>query len=508
MLKKPFLKYLLLVATLALLCGVAFVLPEFLDNPVEGLSGIIQVGAFWGIVVVANFLLIYAVAASRRVFYALFPLYCLLGAVLAHFRYAYSATLTPMLLDATFHNDLRTSAELITPGLVIYVLFALALSGLAIFVRRKIRLPHGGWHAVAALGLFGLYLSCNKRIENGCMQRYPCNVYYNLKLYLASRNSVSERTDPDTRPSEVARGDTLTVVLVLGESLRADHLSLNGYDRSTTPRLARIRNLVSLPNIYSQYTYTNRSLPHILTRADSIHTERAFTETSFVPSFRREGFRTMWVANQDAADTYADFINECDSAVFVHPEKTVYVYDEWLDVDILPHLDRLLPPAGRDSGRRLLILHTIGSHWYYVNHCPARLARFQPVTHNREVKRNTPEEIINAYDNTVLATDEFLSEVIRRLAGRKAVLVYLSDHAETLGENGEWLHANDNEAIKHPAAFVWYSDSYARTYPNKVSALRRNATRPYRSDFLYHSILGAGDVGSPLVDASLNLFQH
>ena len=179
----------------------------------------------------------------------------------------------------------------------------------------------------------------------------------------------------------------------------------------------------------------------MLTRADSAHEERAFSETSFVPSFKRDGFRTTWVANQDAADTYVDFIHECDSAIFVHPEKTVYVYDEWLDTDILPHLDRLLAPGHQAPTRQLLILHTIGSHWYYVNHCPKRLARFQPVTHNREVKRNRPEEIINAYDNTVLATDEFLDEVIRRLERRTALLVYLSDHGEALGENGDWLHA-------------------------------------------------------------------
>lgn len=504
---KPFVKYLYFVGALTLCAGIGFVLPDFLDNPVTGAVGVAQIAAYWAVVVVANFLWLYALAACRPIFYVVFPLYCLLGAVVAYFRYAFSATLTPMLLDATFHNDWRTSLELITPGLLCCIAAALAFAALAIRARRRLNLPGWGWHAAAGLLLLAGYVNSHPRIHSGCMQRYPCNVYYNLRLYLESRPAPTKRTDPDAQRPAPTRTDTLTLVLVIGESLRTDHLAIAGYDRPTTPRLARRSNLVVLPHIYSEYTYTNRSLPHLLTRADSAHEERAFSETSFVPSFRRDGFRTTWVANQDAADTYVDFIHECDSAIFVHPEKTVYVYDEWLDTDILPHLDRLLAPGHQAPTRQLLILHTIGSHWYYVNHCPKRLARFQPVTRNREVKRNRPEEIINAYDNTVLATDEFLDEVIRRLEGRTALLIYLSDHGEALGENGDWLHASHNEAIKHPAALVWYSDHYARRYPQKVNALRRNATRRYRTDFLYHSLLSGGCVSTPLVEPGLNIFQ-
>ena len=89
------------------------------------------------------------------------------------------------------------------------------------------------------------------------------------------------------------------MVAVLGEAARADHLQLNGYERETTPLLRTNPNVVSLPQIYSQYTNTNGSIPHIITRADSIHSEYAYTETSFVTLFKQCGFHTVWLTNKN-----------------------------------------------------------------------------------------------------------------------------------------------------------------------------------------------------------------
>ena len=162
----------------------------------------------------------------------------------------------------------------------------------------------------------------------------------------------------------------------------------------------------------------------------------------------------------------------------------------------------------KNRERQVLILHMMGSHgpaYDQRSEDPDKV--FGAVCTDPSFRSCSSEQIINAYDNTVLATDEFLDEVIRRLERRTALLVYLSDHGEALGENGDWLHASHNEAIKHPAALVWYSDHYARRYPQKVNALRRNATRRYRTDFLYHSLLSGGCVSTPLVEPGLNIFQ-
>ena len=154
-----------------------------------------------------------------------------------------------------------------------------------------------------------------------------------------------------------------------------------------------------------------------------------------------------------------------------------------------------------------MILHTIGSHWYYNNHYSKTSEKFRPITTSRILAQCSPEEIINSYDNTVLYTDYFLDRMIKQIENKKAILIYLSDHGETLGENGEWLHAGDNTASKNPACIIWYSDSYNKTYPNKIVALKKNKDHFIRTDFLFHSILSAGNIPSKIIQNNLNIFH-
>ncbi len=278
---------------------------------------------------------------------------------------------------------------------------------------------------------------------------------------------------------------------MIGESLRADHLQLNGYERETNPCLSRRRNVVSYPNICSQYTHTLASVPVILTRADSLHPEYQYTETSFAAILRQEGYHTAWISNQDMGETFAHFPAECDTAIWANAGKSTFVFSGWYDEELLPFMDRQLALG---YSRNLLILHTIGSHWYYNNHVPENFDYFLPITDNRVVTNNTQEQVVNSYDNTARYMDAFVDSVIQRFEDRCAVVIYLSDHGESLGENGNWLHAAGAEETKHPACVVWYSDRYAKIYPEKVQALHKNAQQRYLTDFMFHSVLSAAQL--------------
>ncbi len=502
--RNPTCRLLLFLLVCTLWAGVFYVLQDFLDNPVDSFLTALSVFAYWCCVCIGIFLLLYVMVLNKYVFAVLFPVFCILGTVVGYYRHAYKATLTPMLIDATLHNDFQTSAELVTWALVLLVVFNMAISGLAVYFRFRhisvcrpwLQLP------IAVVGLLVL-LNSHDRLRNGIMQRYPFNVYYNVKQYKEMQHEIKlERFCPDTLSYSLPN-DSLIVMLVLGESLRADHLAINGYSRPTTPFLQQEKHVYSFANIYSEYTHTNRSLPHILTRADSIHEERAFEESSFITLFKNAGFATTWISNQDPAYTYIYFLNECDTIIYTHPERTVYVYSEWLDEDMLPALDALLPDMAQPN---LIILHTIGSHWFYNNHVSDPWRRFLPVAKDRVITQNTPEEIINAYDNTVVYTDFFLKQLMDRLKDKHAILLYLSDHGEALGEEGNWLHASDCHALKHPACLIWCSDEYARRNEAKIKALEANRHRFYRTDFLYHSILSAGHIPTPLLVPELDVF--
>lgn len=494
--------FFLILATLW--SAIFFISPEFLDNPSEGINGFLIVSLHWLLVSVATFFVVYALAVNRYIFAISFPLFSLLGSILAFYRYAYKATLTPMLVDAALHNDIGTTLDLISPEMIIYVLISLGIS--IFFVRfrfRKIEISKGWIHLCIAVGILSMFFVLNERIKASILQRFPFSVYYNLSEYSKLHHDVSNvRINPDPT-LKYESTDSITVVLVLGESLRADHLRLNGYGRQTNPFLSKRNRLISLPHIYSEYTNTNRSLPHILTRADSANIDIAFTESSFVSLFKQCGFSAAWISNQDPAETYVSFINECDTVIYAHPEKSVYNYNNWLDEDLLDYTHKLLRKKNK---RDLLILHTIGSHWYYNNHFSKKCELFKPVTQSRIIAQCSPEQIINSYDNTAVYTDYFLDRLFIQLQSKNAIVIFLSDHGEVLGEDGAWLHAGDNIASKNPACLVWFSDIYAMKYPEKLAALEGNQQKRYRTDFLFHSILDAGNIPSSVIRKDLNIF--
>jgi glucan phosphoethanolaminetransferase (alkaline phosphatase superfamily) len=197
-------------------------------------------------------------------------------------------------------------------------------------------------------------------------------------------------------------------------------------------------------------------------------------------------------------------MKECDTIIYAHPEKSVYNYNEWLDIDLLPFVAKTLE---KETPKNLFILHTIGSHWYYNNHYTKQFGKFQPETKSRVINQNQPEEIINSYDNTILYTDFFLNEIIKMLENKNALMIYIADHGETLGEEGMWLHAGDNDASKNPAFIVWYSDQYKNKYPEKVNALIQNKNLRWRTDFLFHSILSGCNIPSIVIHNDLNIFS-
>lgn len=123
----------------------------------------------------------------------------------------------------------------------------------------------------------------------------PASFFYVLKDYMLQRQTQGTRIDfkEDIRCDV----DTLTAIVVLGESLRADHLQLNGYRRNTAPLLTSDVQICSFSNVYTKEIFTHTSLPVILTRADSIDDKRAQTERSFISLFKKAGFRTSWLAS-------------------------------------------------------------------------------------------------------------------------------------------------------------------------------------------------------------------
>lgn len=496
-------RFYIFVLIVSLFFGICFTSTDFLTIPASAFSDWIALGLQWAVVVTALFFLVMLLAVNAYVFAFTFPLLTLLSSVLAYFRFTMNAALTPMVLDAALENDYRTSAELCSSGLLLFVTGSLLLSVFFAYYRiRYIQIRKPFYIFCAAL-LFLLVVTQTDRFKRPISERIPFNIYYTVMKYWEEKQIVREERTDLTAGAVCREEEDLTVVLVIGESLRPDHLGFNGYERNTTPFLSK-EDIISFPHVYTEQTYTNRSIPHLLTRADSTDYNRAYKEKSFVSFFNACGFYTVWLANQEAADTYAYFMNECDSLFYVNMEKSTYVFDKWVDGDLYPYFDRTLQV---DSGKKLIILHTIGSHWWYNSHFTDETTVFTPLVKSKIISSNTKEEMINSYDNTIVYTDYFIKGLIDRLRDKKAVLLYQSDHGEALGEDGVWLHAAESPYTHQAAAFVWMSPSYKQAYPQKYEKADGNALKRFRTDYLWHSILDAAEISSEYRNDSLSIFR-
>lgn len=495
---------LLFVFIITVAYALIFTLSEFSDSPYSNFHDFMVLAFQWVAIAVGTFGLLYLLSINKYIFAITFPLLVAFSTVLAYYRYTVNATLTPMTIELALINDLRTNMQVVSWQLVSLILLSLVVSVAIVWLRwKKISFTRPYIHLIVALGIIFMTNSFIPQLKRPLTQRMPYSIYYNFKLYFEIRDVAAEHRETFTSES-VANSDSLVVVFVIGESLRNDHLQINGYERETTPYLMEEDNLVSLTDIYGAECFTHTSVPQIMTRADSANPQRAYDEQSFVTIFNDAGFRTTWIANQESVATYAYFMNECDTLIYVNGDKSVYTFDKWLDEDILPHLENELKD---DNPTQLHILHSIGSHWWYNSHYTDEFERYTPVIKSRVVSSNTQEEMINSYDNTILYTDYFIKETIDLIRDKKSILIFLSDHGESLGEDGYYLHGADRPELHYPAAFVWYSDKYAQSFPDMIENLKDNSDKKYRSDYLFHSIIDAADITTEYIEPQLSIFR-
>ncbi len=500
--KNEYVRFYLFVLIATLFFGLCFTSTDFITTPIASIKDIIILAVHWLTIVIALFSLLLLLAVNKYIFTITFPLLTFVSSLLAYFRYTINATLTPMILDAALQNDYRTSAELVTSGLILFIIGSLIISIAFVYYRIKHVTVQKIYYPIGISVVLLLVFTQVDRFKRPISERIPFNIYYMVSKYWEEKQIISEIRD-DLSEGLICTDEDLIVVFVLGESLRPDHLGFNGYGRNTTPLLDK-EDIISFPNIYTEQTYTNRSVPHLLTRADSSNFNLAYKEKSFISLFNACDYYTAWLANQEAADTYVYFMNEGDTLIHVNIEKSPYIFDKWVDTDLIPLFDNILE---KSNNKKFMLLHTIGSHWWYNSHFTDEFEQYKPIAKSRMISSNSQEEMINSYDNTVLFTDYFIFNLIERIRNKRAILIYQSDHGEALGEDGIWLHASETPFTHKAAGFVWMSSSYKETFPEHYENAHNNRFKPFRTDYLFHSILDAANIKSPYLNDELSIFK-
>lgn len=481
---------------------------DFIGTPIKSISDIIFIIIHWGIITTALFSILTIVAIlGEKTYCIIYTCLCFLSSILAYFRYTINFSLNTMILDIIFQNDINVSADMITIPLILWVITISTIGYFIANFRKKYNIIFQikTTYIIIAIETIAavIFFNPNGRFTRPICERIPFNIFNVTTKYISQHQEISIERPRQCTYANITNNDSTTVVIIIGEALRPANMSINGYWRKTTPKIEKL-NVISLDSIFSDFVYTNKSVPHLMTRASSNNQEIAYIERSFIDIYNMAGVKTATIANQDAEKPYVYFINEADTTIKSNQSKTVYNFDKWLDEDILPHYNNLLK---QNYNNQLIVIHTIGSHWWYNAHYSSEYELFKPTMQSRIVSNCDSMEIVNSYDNTVLYTDFIISEIIKPLQNKNAIMIFLSDHGEALGENNLWLHASEAEIMHHTAALIWMSEKYIKNYPNKYNALISNKHKKYKTDFLYHTAIDAGNISTDVLDITLSILN-
>lgn len=318
-----------------------------------------------------------------------------------------------------------------------------------------------------------------------------------------------ELLDPAKKFTYVAPAglDDTYVVFVIGETTRWDHMGLLGYERDTTPRLSREKNLVAFRG-ESCDTATKLSLRCMFVREGGTmdNPGRTLKEQNVFAVLKELGFSSelfamqseVWFYNNTDADNYV-FREQIGSE---QRNQGKSVDDMLLIPELKASIDR------HPQGKHLVVLHTKGSHYLYSQRYPRDFARYQPECMGVD-ETCSKAMLVNAFDNSVLYTDTVLDSVYDQLRDKKAIVFYASDHGESISENMH-LHGTPRN-MAPPEQFrvpmiVWASDKYLADAGNKSAFERLQAQehtdKTHRHVELFDTIMGCLGYTSP--DGGIN----
>lgn len=285
-------------------------------------------------------------------------------------------------------------------------------------------------------------------------------------------------------------------ILIVGETSRAANFSLGGYARETNPRLAK-DDVVYFPNTASCGTATAVSVPCMFSNMSRENYDEtlAHHQEGLLDILQRAGIQVLWNENDGGCKGACDRVPHQDITALNLTGECIA--GECKDDVLFNNLDKYIDGLQQDG---IIVLHTIGSHGpTYYNRYPPEFRKFTPTCDTNEIQTCTQEQLVNTYDNTILYVDYIVDKAINLLKSKQenftTSLVYLSDHGESLGENGVYLHGLPYsiapETQKHVPMLLWLSDDYQKRYDINYSCLQKQAaTHPYAQDNLFSTMLG------------------
>jgi lipid A ethanolaminephosphotransferase len=460
----------------------------------------------------------------------------LLAAFATHYMLMYGIVVdTPMLINV-LQTDMRESRDQLSWGLLVTVL-ALAVAPMVWLWRQPVVVISLGQqmlrNAAMLVGALALAFGTTQWVFqdfSSLMRNYP-----EMRYQINPLNSIYAVLDMTVIPGDQPLGPMQSLgldakisphaagtpqqppllVFVLGETARSENFSLNGYARNTNPMLAK-ENITSFTHVASCGTSTAESVPCMfshLGRTD--YAKRSSEFENLLDVLQHAGYAVLWIDNQSGCKDQCDRVANVSTSELNVPEYCEG--GECRDTIMLARVEAELAklPAERRARGTVVVMHQMGSHGpAYFKRTPAAFKTFTPECTDTSLSQCDRNQIINAYDNTLVFTDYFLSRVIGWLKTQEKTstpaMLYVSDHGESLGEKNMYLHGLPYSVAPPQQTTVplitWLSPEFEKLNRLSTRCLQANRDKPLSHDHLFHSVLGLMSVTTSIYQRERDLF--
>lgn len=439
-----------------------------------------------------------------------------ISALSGYFMNTFSSVIDKVMIASMFQTDSAEAFDLFTPKLLFYIV---VFSLVPIFLLSKYKIEYKTYKMeilsksaviVSSLLLVGLsYMLLGKYYSaffrnHGELRYYlnPVFPVYSFSKYVKKEFTKPQKIIPIAQDAKIVESGVKKrlFVFVVGETARAANFSLNGYSHETNPLLKAQDNIVNLENFYSCGTATAVSLPCMFSKfSKSEYGEEKKSYENLVDVIGKVGIRVLWRDNNSGRSKgVADRIKDVK-----------YFGGEKFDEVMLDDLQQSIDTSHEDT---LIVLHQEGSHGpTYYKRYPDAFKKFQPTCDTQDLEKCTQEKIVNTYNNTILYTDYFLDKTIKFLQNNEQkyeiFMLYVSDHGESLGENGIYLHglpyAIAPDFQKHIPAVLYFGNNMKE----KREMLKSIKTDRYSHDYIFHTFLGLFGIKTKEYDKDLDIFH-
>lgn len=449
-----------------------------------------------------------------------------------YFMNAYHVVIDASMIRNMMQTNIHESMDLLTLKQVLYFVF---LGLLPSFYVYKVEIEERGFKAelisrlkllLSALVVIALSIFLfSKYYTSFAREHKPLRFTVNPTYWIYSTGKYIHKTfnsgpivvrpigedakivkNPDDNRSKL-------VIMVVGEAARADHFSLNGYERDTNPLLQK-DNIVNFPNMSSCGTSTAESVPCMFSmydRGDYSYKKGITTENVLDVLKHTKDVAILWRDNNSDSKGVALRVPYQDYKTAKN--NTICVEGECRDIGMLVGLDKFIEKnKGKDI---LIVLHQMGNHGpAYYKRYTKEFEKFTPTCKTNQLEDCTQQEITNAYDNAILYTDYFLDKVIKFLQKHEdkydVGMIYMADHGESLGEGGVYLHGLPYfmapSAQTHIGAVMWFGKHMSKEID--VAALRKRADKHYSQDDLFATLLGIFNVKTKLYNKDMDILHN